>query len=113
MNRVSGDPADQQPDRLSIPRKIGYVSAQIGMSAAGIQIGVFLMIFYQQVVGLSPFYTGLAIGLGILWDGFTDPIMGVLSDRTQSRAGRRRPYFIPGALAMAAGLILIFHPPAF
>ena len=46
-----------------------------------------------------------------LYDMVTDPLMGVLSDRTRTRWGRRRPFLFLGGIVTAAGFILIFNPP--
>jgi GPH family glycoside/pentoside/hexuronide:cation symporter len=93
-------------------RKIGYGSARTGIAAVEIQLELFLLIYYNVVVGLSPFYTGLALAIVAVWDGINDPLMGVFTDRTRNALGRRRPYFVPGAVGLAIGTILLFHPPA-
>lgn len=103
----------KKPTRLSMFRKIGYGSARTGIAAVEIQIELFLLIYYNVVVGLSPFYTGLALAIVAVWDGINDPLMGVLTDRTRNALGRRRPYFIPGGVGLAIGTILLFHPPEF
>jgi GPH family glycoside/pentoside/hexuronide:cation symporter len=53
--------------------------------------------------GLSPALLGIATAVFRIWDAITDPIMGLISDRTESRLGRRRPYIVVGAVL--AGLI--------
>jgi GPH family glycoside/pentoside/hexuronide:cation symporter len=54
--------------------------------------------FLMEHGGLSPFLAGLVIWIARIVDAFTDPAMGRLSDMTRWRAGRRRPYFLMGAL---------------
>lgn len=48
---------------------------------------------------------------GMIWDGITDPLMGLVADRTRSRWGRYRPYFLFGALPLSASFVLMFATP--
>ncbi|MCK7541929.1 MAG: MFS transporter [Marinilabiliales bacterium] len=50
-------------------------------------------------LGLSAFWLGLILIIPRLWDAFSDPIVGHLSDNTRSRLGRRRPYLLIGGIA--------------
>ena len=61
-------------------------------------IGLFFLYFLTDVVGLSPAMAGLVFTLGEVWDAITDPMMGVISDRTRSRFGRRRVYMLVGII---------------
>ena len=59
--------------------------------------------FFNVALGVSPALLGIATSVFRLWDAITDPLMGMLSDRTESRFGRRAPYIIGGAIL--AGLL--------
>jgi len=61
----------------------------------------FLLFFYSNVIGLTPGLASLAIFIALLVDAFTDPLMGVISDRTKHRLGRRHPYFLLGMIPMS------------
>ncbi len=61
--------------------------------------------------GVNAFWLGLVIFVPRVIDVLTDPIMGVISDRTKSRFGRRRPYIFVGAILMAVLFALIWMPP--
>ena len=61
--------------------------------------------------GVNAFWLGIAIFIPRVIDVITDPLMGVISDRTRSRFGRRRPYIFVGAIAMAALFALLWLPP--
>lgn len=95
------------------PRSVqaGYGAAEIGITASEFFLQVTLLKFYVDTVGLSPGLAGLALSLAVVWDAVSDPLMGLLSDRTRLRAGRRRPYLPVGALALAGTFILLFNPP--
>jgi len=92
--------------------KLGYGSAEMGLVAAEVLIELYLLKFYNVVVGLAPIWTGLALGIAMIWDAISDPLMGEISDQTAHRGGRRRPWILPGAFALAATVIVIFNPPA-
>ena len=66
---------------------------------------------YQIVLGLSPILVGLAMTIPRIVDAFTDPIMGLISDRYSSRWGRRRPFIFIGAIMMALTYIMIWMVP--
>ncbi len=97
---------------LSWSTKLGYGSAELGLVAVEVLVELYLLKFYNVTVGLAPHLTAAALALAMIWDAVSDPIMGEISDRTRSPAGRRRPYILPGAFALAAALILIYNPPS-
>lgn len=91
--------------------KIGYGAAELGFVGALSLIKVYLLEFYVTVVGLKPFLAGAALALALVWDAISDPLMGILSDRTHTRIGRRIPYIIIGIVLLAFSLALVFNPP--
>lgn len=97
----------------ALPRrtKVGYGVAEIGTSSAEVMLQIYLLAFYTTTVGLSPALAGYALGLAVLWDAVTDPVMGGISDRTRSRWGRRRPYLLGGSLVLSAAFAALFWPP--
>ena len=74
-------------------------------------MGVFVLLYYKQVLGLSGTLTGLAIGISIIWDSISDPLVGAWSDRLRSRIGRRHPLMIAAVIPMAAGFVMLYGPP--
>ena len=97
-----------------LPRRVrlGYGTAELGITGVEVLIRVSLLIFYTDVVGLRADLAAYAVALGVLWDAVTDPLMGVVSDRTRSRFGRRRPYIAVGALALAGAIVVLFSTPS-
>ncbi len=80
-----------QDDKLSLREKIGYGLGDAGGTVITCLIMNFLTFFYTDVFGLTPALVGtLFIALRV-FDAISDPIMGVLADRTQSRWGTLSP----------------------
>ena len=71
-----------------------------------------MLVYYSQVLGLSPQLAGLALGIGLAFDAVSDPLVGFLSDNTKSRLGRRHPYLYASVLPLALSYFLLWHPPA-
>ncbi|HOK94658.1 MAG TPA: MFS transporter [Anaerohalosphaeraceae bacterium] len=92
------------------------VNYSIGEGATSISMnGVnnFAMLYYAKVLGMDAKYAGMALGLTLLWDAVSDPIMGHLTDNTRSRFGRRHPYMFFGGLATAAAFFFLWFVPDF
>lgn len=91
-----------QDDKLSLREKIGYGLGDAGGTVITCLIMNFLTFFYTDVFGLTPALVGtLFIALRV-FDAISDPIMGILADRTQSRWGRFRPWPLGAFSPMAA-----------
>jgi glycoside/pentoside/hexuronide:cation symporter, GPH family len=97
---------------------IGRLRAQIGFGAGGVAIGAlttglnsFLLIYYSQVLGLAPSLAGLALALALVVDAVSDPLVGLWSDRTRSRIGRRHPFLWASVLPMGLSFWLLWFPP--
>jgi sugar (Glycoside-Pentoside-Hexuronide) transporter len=101
----------QLDDKLSIREKIGYGLGDAGGTIITCLIMNFLTFFYTDIFGLTPALVGtLFIALRV-FDAISDPIMGVLADRTQSRWGRFRPWQLWIALPIGIIGVLTFTVP--
>jgi Na+/melibiose symporter-like transporter len=90
--------------------KINY---SIGAMPNGIKTDTFtffLLFFYSNIIGLNPGLAGSAIFIALCVDAFTDPLMGTISDRTNSSFGRRHPYMFISFIPMSLGYIFLFAP---
>lgn len=74
-------------------------------------VAFYQLIFLTDVAGLRPDLAGLAVGIGRLWDAFNDPIFGIVSDRIQSKHGRRRVLLRYATIPAALAFILLFIVP--
>jgi len=98
---------------LSLGRKFGYGLGDFGLNLHWQGMGLFLTFFQTEIMGLSPVWAGVTFFVAALWDGVTDPIMGLIADRTRGRWGSHRPYLLFGAVPLAASLALAFTAPGF
>jgi GPH family glycoside/pentoside/hexuronide:cation symporter len=97
--------------RLSSPVKAAY---GFGLAAEGIKqsaFSVFLLFYYQQIVGLDPALCGLALFISLCIDAVADPAIGVWSDGLRSKLGRRHPLMYAGIVPLALAFLAVFMPP--
>ncbi len=81
------------PYSIHWPTKAGYSFASVGLSAIELMLQVFLLELYI-LVGLSPSMAGLAIAIAVIWDAVSDPLMGILSDKTPRLKSRGSAFLI-------------------
>lgn len=70
------------------------------------------LFFLVSVLKLAPALAGFLIFISKIFDTVSDPVMGWISDRTNTRWGRRRPFMLAGAILGPLTLVLLFQPPA-
>ena len=93
---------------IQVKEKFFYASGAIANGVKNDAFTFFLLFFYSNIIGLTPGLASLAIFIALLVDAFTDPLMGVISDRTQHKLGRRHPYFLLGMIPMAFSYFMLF-----
>lgn len=76
-------------------------------------INFFYLIFLTDVVGMNPGLAGTIVLISRIWDAISDPLMGVISDNTKSKYGRRRPYILVGAIGIIVASIMLWWPAYF
>lgn len=85
----------------------------IGQIGEGIQAAVFLMFllfYYNQVLGVPGTLCGIALALSLIFDAVTDPLVGNLSDAWHSKLGRRHPFMYAAAVPLGVCFFLLFNP---
>ena len=93
---------------IQAKEKFFYASGAIANGVKNDAFTFFLLFFYSNVIGLTPGLASLAIFIALLVDALTDPLMGVVSDRTKHKLGRRHPYFLLGLMPMALSYFMLF-----
>ncbi|HEX3045572.1 MAG TPA: MFS transporter [Bacillota bacterium] len=97
--------------KLPLKVKLGYGVCDLGGNMLFTIIAFWLMNYLTDTVGLAAGLAGTALMVGKIWDAVVDPAIGYISDRTNTRWGRRRPYIFIGGIATCLAMILMFTNP--
>ncbi len=106
-------PIPEPPTKTRTRDIIGYSLGEGASSLTFNGISAFFMLYYTQALGLPYAEAAMAIAVSSLWDAIVDPLVGHLSDNTQSRWGRRQPYIMVGGLLMAVCFYYLWAVPSF
>ena len=118
MSNTSSSDSSVPPDtsisqKLSFITKLAYGAGDLGPAITA-NLGVFFaLFFFTNVAGLSAGLAGSILMIGKIWDAVNDPMVGVLSDRTKSRWGRRLPWMLYGAIPFGIFFFLQWIVPNF
>ncbi len=98
---------------FSVPvrEKLAYGLGDFAINIAYTTLGFYIVFFLVNVAGIPAKLAGVIFLVARAWDAITDFFMGVLSDRTRSRFGRRRPYILFGAVPLGITFILLWVFP--
>ena len=97
--------------KLSFGLKMGYGIGDIGSNIFIVTSGMFLLFFLTNILGVEPALAGLVLLFPKLWDVISDPLMGGISDITNTRIGRRRPYLLAASIPFGIIFFLLFLTP--
>jgi GPH family glycoside/pentoside/hexuronide:cation symporter len=98
---------------LSTVRKLGLGVGDLGYNLYWQSSSLFLLYFYTDVLQLPAVIAGLIYMLALIWDAVIDPLVGLFVDRTRTRFGRYRPYFLFGAPVLGLAYVLMYAAPIF
>ncbi|GAB3291254.1 MFS transporter [Parahaliea aestuarii] len=96
---------------LSTPVRLLYGVGSVGYGIKDTAFRSFLLIYYNQVVGMPASLVSAAIMVALVVDAISDPLVGQFSDNLRSRWGRRHPLMYASALPAAASFLLLWMPP--
>jgi glycoside/pentoside/hexuronide:cation symporter, GPH family len=89
--------------------KLGWVTGELSLASyAGVST-IYLLFYATDVLRIPPAWAGLALLIPRIWNIVADPLVGFVSDRTQTRFGRRRPFLLAGALLWGGAFCLLFN----
>jgi Na+/melibiose symporter-like transporter len=106
-----------QTDLSAIYQKPGIgtrIAYGIGGAAGGIKNNGFdyvLLLFYSQVLGLSAVWVAAALWIALIFDAFSDPIVGYWSDNARTKYGRRHPFMYVAMVPIAIAYFFVWNPP--
>ncbi len=92
-----------------LSEKIGYGFGDMSSSMFWKIFSYYLPFFYSNIFGLSLIDAGVLVLVTRIWDAVSDPMMGILADRTNTRWGKYRPYLMIMAAPFSICGILLFH----
>jgi GPH family glycoside/pentoside/hexuronide:cation symporter len=97
--------------KLSLKEKIGYGLGDTASHFVWDMVGFWILIFYTDTYGISAAAAGTIMLIARIWDMVSDPIMGIIADRTNTRWGKFRPYILWMALPYSVLAVLTFTTP--
>ncbi len=97
--------------KLSIKEKIGYGLGDTASHFVWDMVGFWILIFYTDTYGISAAVAGTIMLVARIWDMISDPIMGIIADRTNTRWGKFRPYLLWMAIPYGVLAVLTFSTP--
>lgn len=95
--------------KTSILPMINYSYANMYMGGAGYIISMYFTVFLTDVVNLSLNQAGIIVMIATVWDAVTDPVMGIITDRTRSKTGKHRRYLLLGIPLMVLSYTLLWN----
>ncbi len=104
---------NETPGLLTFKEKLGYGLGDTASHFVWDMVGFWLLIFYTDVYKIPAAAAGIIMLIARFWDMGIDPVIGIISDRTQTRWGKFRPYILFGALPYAVLAVLTFTTPDF
>lgn len=96
-------------DRVPLKEKICYGIGGL-MDGGGVSMMSCVMLGYMTNNGIAVALASTIMMIAKLWDAFTDPFMGFISDNTRGRWGRRKPYMFFGGISLIIAIFLVFLP---
>ncbi len=107
MSATVGARQSSRPDWSGL----GWATGEVGLACyAGIST-IYLLFYATEVLRIPPVWAGLALLVPRVWNVVADPLVGIVSDRTRTRFGRRRPYLLAGAIFWGICFAALFNLP--
>jgi len=97
--------------KLALKEKIGYGLGDTASHFVWDMVGFWILIFYTDTFGISAAAAGTIMLVARVWDMISDPLMGIIADRTNTRWGKFRPYILWMALPYSVLAVLTFTTP--
>ena len=97
--------------KLSIREKIGFGAGDMAVNIVMITMQLIIAYFYTDIYGLDPVDMGILFMVVRLIDAFSDPVMGMITDKCHSKHGHYRPFMLWFAIPFGVAVYLAFITP--
>lgn len=97
--------------KLAKSEKFFYGIGDMGNNVAYGAVGFYFVFFLTDVAGISPIWAGYIFMISRMWNAVCDFIMGIVSDNTKTRFGRRRPFLLFGAIPLGIAFAILWVVP--
>lgn len=98
-------------NKISIKEKINYGMGDLACNTIFTVISSYLMFFYTDIAGIGLGAIGIIMSVSRIVDAITDPMMGMIVDKTKTKYGKARPYILWMAIPFAIISVLLFWSP--
>ena len=99
----------KEKTKYTLKSKIGFGLVDILGGGSFSLISLLFLSFLVTIEGITPAVAGVVVMIGKLWDAFIDPFLGMLSDRTRSKYGRRRVFLLIGIIPVIVSFALLWY----
>ncbi len=90
-----------------------YSTGNFANNIIFLMVGTYISYFYTNILGIPAYMAGIIFAVARLVDAFTDPVMGIIVDKTNTKIGKYRPWIIAGAPFLGIMFVLLFTAPNF
>lgn len=92
-------------------QQIAFNSGNLALWAVNAAFSTWVFSFYFSALGMDPWYISLAFIIWSIWNALNDPLIGYISDRTNTKIGRRKPFIIIGLIGVVIIEVILWIPP--
>ena len=98
---------------ITLKEKLIFGSGDIFIGGSQVIMAFYYLRFLTDVVQISPALAGTVVLVSKIWDAISDPVMGVITDNTRTRWGRRKPWFVLAFFGIITSFIMLWYPVGF
>ncbi|MCF2901257.1 MFS transporter [Pseudoalteromonas sp. OFAV1] len=102
-----------ESQKLSVVEKVGFGAGDMAVNVMVAALFYFMSFFYTDIYGLDPVDMGVLFLVARFVDAFTDPLMGVITDKVKTRWGQFRHWFLFLSVPYGLSVVLLFNTPDF
>jgi sugar (glycoside-pentoside-hexuronide) transporter len=109
---AGGEAGGAAGSRLPFGLRLSFGIGSLGTATVLNSSSILLLFFMTNLLGIRPSVGGALLFVSKVVDVLSNPVIGLLSDRTHTRIGRRRPYLLGGGVLMTLAFVLVFTVPS-